>query len=320
MIHIGLPKTATTFFQESIFPYLSNVRYISRPYTQANNAFNKLQYADDSLYNSYELQDEIDKILSLEPKHNTVLISDELFCGLSHYNFINRSLIAHRLASILPNAEVILFLRGQKDIIRSLYNQKIKIGWLTDRLSSKFISIPGKGLNLEDWLNGRRDWDMNLRYINHRSYMNQHHFLYYDLVKFYKNIFRVHVFLYEDFITKPQAFVKEILYLLESDLPEEKIINIIKKVNSSLTDERMLSKMIQNRLTNLTDKTRGKLGQTIANLILSILDSNKILKEDEEYLNQLVNQELYAQNNLMLEQKYPEIGVSRYPDAYPLPQ
>ncbi len=51
-IHVGLPKTATTFLQEKIFPRLSNTTLISRPYTQQSKAFNQLQYADDCHYDS----------------------------------------------------------------------------------------------------------------------------------------------------------------------------------------------------------------------------------------------------------------------------
>ena len=120
-IHVGLPKTASTLLQEIVFPALKPVIYVSRPYTQENHAFNKLQYADDSLYAAEELRDEINNIIALEPG-NKVLISDELLSGAPFYNFINRGLIPKRFAEILPDAEVILFLRGQKDIIRSLYN------------------------------------------------------------------------------------------------------------------------------------------------------------------------------------------------------
>ena len=58
-IHIGLHKTGTTFLQNRIFSLFTNLIFLTRPYTQQNNAFNKLQYADDSLYDGDEVQNEL---------------------------------------------------------------------------------------------------------------------------------------------------------------------------------------------------------------------------------------------------------------------
>ncbi len=219
-IHVGLPKTASTLLQEIVFPALKPVTYVSRPYTQENHALNKLQYGDDSFYAAGELRDEINNIIELEPG-NKVLISDELLSGAPFYNFINRGLIAKRLATILPDAEVILFLRGQKDIIRSLYNQYVKIGWFTDELNSRFISSPGQGFELSDFVKGKRDWNIHNRFINHQSFMNQCHFLFYELVKLYDDNFsKVHLFLYEDLLTRPETVLSRLEELFEAKLPE----------------------------------------------------------------------------------------------------
>ena len=105
-IHVGLPKTASTYLQNNIFPRLNNVAYIGRPYTQENYAFNTLQYADNSLYASSTTRKEIDNIENELAKGNPILISDELFSGYAFYNFMNRGIIAERLSEIIPHAEI----------------------------------------------------------------------------------------------------------------------------------------------------------------------------------------------------------------------
>ena len=164
-IHIGLPKTATTFFQEIVFPNIPTVYYIGRPYTQGNYAFNLLQYADDVLYNPSFLKEELSLIENSASRKEFILISDELFYGYPLYNFINRSSIAKRLSETIPDAEIILFLRNQEDLILSLYNQYIKASKVYMKLDRSFISSPGSGYDLADWNSGSKVFDLKQRYI-----------------------------------------------------------------------------------------------------------------------------------------------------------
>ncbi|GGA24450.1 hypothetical protein [Okeania sp. KiyG1] len=121
-IHVGLPKTATTFLQDKIFPRLNNTTLISRPYTQQSKTFNQLQYADDCYYDPEEIKKEIGKIAA-----SKILISDEIFCGTNLT--INRTLIVRRLKQAFPQAEIIIFLRGQQSLLMSSYNQAVKMGY-----------------------------------------------------------------------------------------------------------------------------------------------------------------------------------------------
>src|SRR5690606_1735922 len=120
-LHIGLHKTASTFLQDLLFPSLHGVVYISRPFTILNDHFNCLQYADDSLYDEKEI-----KLFFEEIDFDKLLISDENFCGKPvSLGYSNRSMIAKRLHSLFPDAEVIIFLRNQLDLLYSLYNQHV---------------------------------------------------------------------------------------------------------------------------------------------------------------------------------------------------
>jgi len=107
-IHVGLPKTATTYLQKFIFPQIKGINY-----------FSPIHYAMPNY------------ILSIEPDTKPTLISDEYLS--SHY-FIDikgnksgsRFTIAKRLKKLFPNARIILVLRNKEDWLKSLYVQYIK--------------------------------------------------------------------------------------------------------------------------------------------------------------------------------------------------
>ena len=317
-IHVGLPKTASTLLQEIVFPALKPATYISRPYTQENHAFNKLQYADDSFYAAGELRDEINNIIELEPG-NKVLISDELLSGAPFYNFINRGLIAKRLAEILPHAEVILFLRGQKDIIRSLYNQYVKIGWFTDELNSRFISSPGQGFELSDFVKGKRDWNIHNRFINHQSFMNQCHFLFYELVKLYDDNFsKVHLFLYEDLLTRPGTVLSRLEELFEAQLPET-VLQRIKTtdVNPKLSEDEIPTQLVRDRLKLLFPSGKYKLiRKALGEFLTFTMKDNGFSDRGEKHIAEIVDPDLFRENNLKLVERYHDVGITRYPESY----
>jgi hypothetical protein len=321
-IHIGLPKTASTLLQELVFPELRDVTYISRPYTQENHAFNKLQYADDSLYTAEQLRHEMNNIITLEPTKK-VLISDELLSGAPFYNFLNRGLIARRLAKVLPDAEVILFLRGQKDIIRSLYNQYVKIGWFTGELNSRFISYPGKGFDLQDFVKGKRDWNIHNRFINHQSFMNQYHFFFYELVKLYEdNLSKVHVLLYEDLLTRPEVVLARLEELFETKLPET-VLERVKttNVNPKLSDDEIEAQLVRGRLKLLFPRREYKLiKKALGGFLAFTMRDNGFLDREEKHLAKVVNPILFGENNVKLVARYPDVGLSRYPKSYFLSQ
>jgi hypothetical protein len=317
-IHVGLPKTASTLLQQIVFPELKNVTYISRPYTQENHAFNKLQYADESLYAAAELRDEINRIITFE-RTEKVLISDELLSGAPFYNFLNRGLIAKRLAEILPGAEVILFLRGQKDIIRSLYNQYVKIGWFTEELNSTFISSPGPGFELSDFVKGKRDWNIHNRFINHQSFMNQYHFLFYELVKLYEDNFsKVHLFLYEDLSTRPEVVLSSLGELFEMAFPG-KLLQTIEttNVNPKLSDDALMAQISRARSRSVVSHGGHKLiRRALGRLVPFKIKDNRFLERAENHLVEIVDRELFRENNLKLAKKYPGSGIDRYPESY----
>ena len=107
-IHVGLPKTATTYLQKFVFPQIKGINYFSPAYVSMPNY-----------------------ILSIEADERPILISDE---HLSSHYFLDekgwkcgsRFTIANRLKKLFPDANIIIVIRNKDDWARSLYIQYLK--------------------------------------------------------------------------------------------------------------------------------------------------------------------------------------------------
>ena len=307
-IHVGLQKTATTFFQTKIFPFLRDTVCLSRPYTQENLAFNKLQYADNTLYNPQDIKSEIEKIESKQ-----IIISDEQLSGIPNCNYINRSLIADRLSYVYPEAEIILFLRGQKDILLSLYNQAVKVG-RTQLPINEYIYFPG----------AKNRSSLGGRYFNN-WYLNIHpdHFLYYELIKMYfKKFARVHIFLYEEFRDNPVNVIKRILDILNENLNDN--IDLLdpnfflKPVNSKLSDRKLETIRYENLFRPILKTNNKFILKPMAltyEIISKLFTNNKSSSNNGLYVQNLIAN-YYYENNLKITENYPDIPIKKYPNAY----
>lgn len=313
-IHVGLPKTASTYLQKAVFPHLKNITYIGRPYTQENFAFNSLQYAENGIYDDSQVKQEIDKIINKVDTKNSILISDELFSGYPFYNFINRGMIAERLKKLFPDAEIILFLRGQCDLILSLYNQLVKNGWFYNDLNKTFFYSPGKGFSIEDWVNGNKNWNINNRYINHQSKFSTEHFRYSKLYELYNNLFNnVNVFLYEDLIKYPDSVLKKLVSLLHSEVPQKFEYNQHDKINKSIDNPNLKTKLIQNKLIHLSPFFKRNSGYLISKFISRFITNKE--NKNREYAMSLIKEAEIFEDNRILDKKI-NAGMEKYPKQY----
>ena len=308
-IHIGLHKTGSTFLQNKVFPKLKETTYIGRPYTQQSIAFNKLQYADSSLYSEEET---IMEIKNFE-KHEKILISDEMLSGLPFNNYINRTIIADRLSKIFPDATILLFLRSQKDLLLSLYNSYIKnnSGFLP---INQFIWYPSKAYSYQDYAKSSLGWDFNTRYFNHMTHsVNPACFLYKELIDYYKIRFKsLNIFLYEDLANNPKSILDQIESLLKDKIEGKEEIDTRQKVNSSLISNSLLQKREENKAKLVTKN------KNLIRLItfIQLMNKNKSYKNELDYVSSLVN-DFYQENNQLVLQEYPFIGIDKYPEKYP---
>lgn len=101
-VHIGLPKTATTFLQQNIFPNIDGINYIGQKEFLWEN-------------------------LELEKGKN--LISHEGLSGNAYVNTLqDRLILFHGLKGLFECPKIIVATREKENIIKSLYSQYIKKG------------------------------------------------------------------------------------------------------------------------------------------------------------------------------------------------
>ncbi len=312
-IHIGLQKTATTFFQENVFPILKEVLYIGRPYTQENKSFNCLQYADDSIYSEAEFRCEIQKIQGQAGGRN-LLLSDELFAGYAGYNFSNRGQIARRLSEIMPNAEVILFLRDQVDLISSLHNQYVKSGWVDRWLDETFLHSPGGGFSLEKWLSGDREWRASRRHVNHHGTFIPDHFDYQKLVDMYLRYFpKIHVFLYEEFIGNQDSCLRRLSGLLCDGITYDGSMVSDTVANRRIAPENLDMTIIRNKLSHVKDiLSRESFSELVKKLAHRAPEGGP---ETATFVRaQLQARDIYQSNRKLNDML--QLGMERFPGKY----
>lgn len=179
LLHIGYHKSATTWFQQVYYPTVQGARYVDRDRTQ--RAFlvdSALQWRADNARRTLAV-DEGERLILCEEGLSGYLHNGGLFGCLSKD-------MAHRLKAVFPDADVVVFIRRQADIIAAAYAQYVRGGgtyrvnrylwpqrYLSHGAESRYDKIP------------RFSFD---------------HFEYLPLLRLYVELFgreRVHVFPYE---------------------------------------------------------------------------------------------------------------------------
>ena len=305
-IHIGMPRTATTFFQQELFPHLSGIKYFGLDKTHYSEVFNKLQFSDDSFY----IEDDIIQ----ERKQwgdGKILLSNENFIGQSiHFNHVNRSLIANRLKQAFPDAKILLVLRNQVDLLASMY--AINIQWNETRPIDKIIWLP-----FQEKIKSTGG-PASSYYNTLEGYECLDGYDYLPLINLYKSLFSsVEVLLFEDFILQPEDFSTRLASFFEVE--KENILDRIfdqPKMNSGVSEKQAKKLAKLNKFNILIENSN--LGNMFLNRIRrEILKSKKT--NSRPFFSQEKEEQLilhFREKNRALNEKYPAIGLMRYAKDY----
>jgi len=176
LIHIGYPKTATTWLQDVFFPSVLNFSFISK-----RDANRLILNSNCLAYNPKIIQEEFHK-----NRNRNLLISSETFSTVINsgfnYGYFSAG-IAHKLKETFPDATVIIFIRRQQSIIPSAYQQYVKSG---GTFSFRRWLYSGEVFSFERLLYDR-------------------------LIEYYKSLFsdkQVRVYLYEDLKNDNKQFLQ----------------------------------------------------------------------------------------------------------------
>jgi hypothetical protein len=200
IIHIGFPKTATTWLQKRYFPKVQNFKYIPPSVTNSDivgcNDFFAQKIALDWL------------------KGNKIIISNENLLGLARISEFIRIGLAERLKKLFPNAHIVIFIRNQIDLIASEYS------W--------YIKNSGGTYNPNDFVfkSIRNPYGLFLYKVQNLQYDK--------VIDLYQQLFgkkNIHIFLYEDLKNNPKFFLenfsKQFCFDVQLDLIDYSPINIM---------------------------------------------------------------------------------------------
>lgn len=219
LIHVGYPKTATTWLQTQLF----NDSEIFEPLSNQRTRFNslaKLFSRDEEGYflspfrtNEENIRQETERLVQENPALRTkiAVLSNERLSGDPHSSGFDAARIASTLPLVFPRAKVLIVIREQKSWLLSNYNQ--------------YLSVGGT-LSLERYL--------NTKYDGKRPGFSPAHADFTPLVRRYHREYgpeNVLVLPYELFCEEPQAFLAALGDLLGTQIPvdEARFGNVVNK-------------------------------------------------------------------------------------------
>ncbi len=320
LIHVGLHKTASTYLQQKVFPAVPQFLFLGKSYLGNNPAFNRLVYADDSLYRSSLIREELRLVQEKMAASGVsgLILSEEEFNGHPEYNYLNRGQIARRLAENFPHAEILLVLRGQVGLISSLYNQFVKTGRHLGTLDRSFLHSPGEGMSLAEWFaDPKHDPGFHDRFINHQSLLIPDHFRYSSLYAFYASLFpKVHVLLFEELQASPGVFLDRLASILSTPLPKSILIRQKNPplVNRGVSSRQLNALRLYHRLSRLGLPLRkGRSVEKVLKL-LTCLEPDRCV-EGRDYIARLCRGRGLDADNQQLND-HLNLGMSRFPECY----
>lgn len=302
VIHVGLHKTGTTFLQSHIFSQAQRSRLISRPYTQHNWSWNRLQYADDTFFDEREFENEVNQFGS-----GGLIISDESLSGKPiGFGYVNRSMIARRLATFFGGSEIILFLRDQKDILVSQYSSYIRMPYGVKRFTD-FLQYPKRDFSFFEYSGNKTRFDSSTLYFDTNDFKVQIEcFKYSSLVALYHDLFsKVHVFLYEDLLARPEEVIARL-----SDICEEDFKPVDISENKALSPRGLVRDRAANRLA----AGRGRLVRGALRKAAHLMPV--IFTEDLERICRDRIGDFYSADNDVLKSMLPELNWASHPGKY----
>lgn len=124
-LHVGAPKTATSFFQTQVFNCIPGVRdndkeHVCRKYDLLRDYGHKLKFIDPAAQSISVLKSELEDVVS-GIAQDKILISEESYIGYWGIGFANAGNIAFLLREIFPEARILLTVREQYSWLCSLY-------------------------------------------------------------------------------------------------------------------------------------------------------------------------------------------------------
>ena len=200
IVHIGYHKTATTWFQNQVWPGATSHDYVARAVTQ------KALLAPTGMH--FETA-QAAALLGVAERTRPVLLSEENLSGYPHNGGMHGLIgpeMARRIRAVLPDAQIVIFVRNQREIVRATYAQYV---------------AGGGTWSLRRYLGGKAGRHGALTRAYKAPAFEWEHFAFDRLIAQYDELFgaeSVHVYPYE-WLREPEAFLIRLRRDLGISLP-----------------------------------------------------------------------------------------------------
>ena len=126
IVHMGLPKTGTSFLQKKFFRNLEGVEY----YDDHSTIFEVIRLLPNLSHETdmSEIKAKIDDYI-IETGIRKLIISNESLFGHPLHNYWNHSMLLNNIKTLFPNANLVVVVRNQVDFFESLFKFAIKLGY-----------------------------------------------------------------------------------------------------------------------------------------------------------------------------------------------
>jgi hypothetical protein len=204
IVHVGFPKTASTWFQKAFYPHVRSPRYVGR-----EKLFSALIEPNALTF------DPAGAVSTLGLKAGeAVLLSDECLCGYLHNGGIDGMVtreFARRIKAALPDARIVIFLRSQPGMIVAAYQQYLRSGGTYSAHRFLFPKDHLEGPEAVTYKQPRFDLD---------------YFFYSRIIRLYEGLFgadKVHIFLFEDFRRNGMQFLRRYAQALKLEVDWDQV-------------------------------------------------------------------------------------------------
>lgn len=124
LIHPGFHKTATTWLQNELFTDIRWFRMLMRP----ADVQKWIVHPHDFAFDAEAAREELDSRRAIASTAPIDVLSDENLVANPFFGSRESKAYVHRLKAIAPEAKILLTVRRQSSLMRSLYQQYIKRG------------------------------------------------------------------------------------------------------------------------------------------------------------------------------------------------
>lgn len=282
LIHIGYPKTASTWFQTHYFTNKHGFFDLTRSF-----ALNDIVLPKQQDFSINEVKSKLDKILLEKKDENLIsVLSHEVLVGNPQSGGYNREEIAYRLKNLFNDPKILILIRKQDLAIYSTYKQYIRTG--------------GK-CNLNDYLNPPIDGRIPL--------FDFGYFEYDKVIKLYQNLFgskNVYVIPFESFIQNKKNILTDLsnwLGIKDVSFDEEMLV---KHENKSINGVGIYLKRYLNSLIGRRDSLNPSIPIRISakNEIRLEKIINLVTKLFPHQMNEGINNRIINRIKIVSKKKY----------------